>query len=117
MNTSAVASLPSQAEQFFTAVLTDVKAWAGDIETVVVDDAKVGWLAIQPVLAAVGPSQWKILQGLVATVNQDLAEDDYAGIVQDVARQAATQELSWVASMPLALLTVIVAALKGSATA
>ena len=99
--TSAVDNLKSEAEQFFEAIAADVSAWAGDVETVVVDDAKVAWIALYPVLTAVGPAQWKILQGLVATASKDLAADDFTGVVQDVLAQAAAAELAWSRTLEL----------------
>lgn len=112
--TSAVASLLSAGEQFFKAVVTDVKDWAGDVETIVVDDAKVGWLALQPILTAIGPGQWVILQDLVSTANTDLAADDYAGIVTDVLSRAVTDETKFLVNLSLSTLTVMVTALQGS---
>lgn len=111
---SALSTLQSEAEQFFGAIVTDVKAWAGDVETVVVDDAKVAWLALWPILSAVGPAQWKILQGLVDTVSKDIAADDYTGLVQGVLAQAVTAELAWVTVLGTDVLTIIVTALAGA---
>lgn len=116
MPASFVASLENEAVQFFEAVGSDVKAWAGGVETIVVDDAKVAWLALWPIISAIGPTQWKILQGLVNTVNADLAQDDYAGLVQGVVAQAAAAELDWVMQLSTATLTVIVTALRGTTT-
>lgn len=114
MTTSAVSTVIADAEGFFEAIGADVKTWAGDIETVVVDDAKVAWLALWPVLSSIGPAQWKIVQGLLATVNADIAEDDYGAIVNDVVAQAAAAELSWFVQLGTVVQTIIVTALRGS---
>lgn len=111
---SAVENLETEAVQFFKAVGNDVKTWAGGVETVVVDDAKVAWLALWPILSAIGPSQWKILQGLVNTANKDIAADDYTTLVQDVLTQAAAAELAWVSTLSSQALLIIVTALQGS---
>ena len=114
MTASAVTTIVQDGEAFLAGVVTDVKTWIGDIETVVVDDAKVAWLALQPILTAIGPQQWTILQGLLNTVSKDLAADDYAGLMADVVAQASAAEIAWVGQLSTSLLQIMVTALQST---
>jgi len=98
-------------EKFGKDVETEVVAWVSAEETALVDDAKVAWTALAPVLTKIGPSQWVILQGLVATARADVADGDYGTLVTDVLNQATAKELAWVAGLGTAVLTVVLAAL------
>lgn len=98
-------------DKFVHAVATDVEGWIKAEETLVVDDAKVAWTAIGSILTKIGPSQWVIVEGLVATAQADVADGDYANLVTDVLNQAAAKELAWVAGLGTATLTVILGAL------
>lgn len=98
-------------EKFGKDVEMVVVAWVRAEETALVDDAKVAWTALSPVLTKIRPSQWVILQGLVATAQADVADGDYGTLVTDVLNQAAAKELAWVSGLGTAVLTIVLAAL------
>lgn len=89
----------------------EISTWFTDEKDAIVDDADVAWTVLKPIFTGIGPSQWVILQGLVATASADVADGDYGDLVTDVLNQAAAKELAWVSALGTAVLTVILAAL------
>jgi hypothetical protein len=84
-------------------------AWVkGDVE-IVVADADAAWAKLLPIITAIPPSQYAILQGLVAKATADAASGDYTAIAADVMTEATRQELTWVMNLGQGLLGIIVA--------
>lgn len=117
MVTSAVATVESGIENFFSAIGTDMKDFFGGIATVAIADAKIAYLAFWAILKMMSAQQIVIFKDLVSTASTDLAADDYLGIVQDVIARAKTDETQFVLELPVEVLTVFVAAFKAPAPA
>ena len=96
-------------EAFVSTVKTDVETWVKQEEALVVEEAKVAWAVIKPILTGIGPSQWAILQGLVQTAAKDAAAGDYTAIAGAVIAQATTAELAWVGQLGTEVLGVYAA--------
>lgn len=112
MATSAVATVESGVENFFSAIGTDMKDFFGGIATVAIADAKIAYLAFWSILKMMSAQQIVIFKDLVSTANADLAADDYLGIVNDIIARAKTDETQFVLELPPEILTVFVAAFK-----
>ncbi len=114
---SAVTADISDVEGFFAGIGTDMKGFFGGIATVAIADAKIAYLAFWAILKMMTAQQIVIFKDLVATASTDLAADDYLGVVNDVIARAKTDETQFILTLPTEVLTVFVAAFKGTSPA